>query len=235
MPNKFHSTGGSIPFDPIKDFTHLRTCRNRQHPLVVNAKEPGAVSGVRRRREGMFPGKIVMDSSVKARSVILKPTHQAQAGGADRNHPRALSRVGAGDGIGSFGGLGEHDVRRHPRATRRCREGRLARGVGSAQACGLRAGVEYVTGHGRAVRDAMGHGILVLGSDGPDGLPTTSRGACRRPSCGRPSNGLPRASAAARIMDHTMPPRRLTAYIEAQVPVWKEAWFAYSGAADRDE
>jgi len=220
--NKF-LYGGSLPFDPLKDFTHLSRVSVGTTLLVVNANEPWKTFAELISAAKANPGKIVMASSGQGTISHLSLAKLMQAAHVEITHvpyrglAPALTDLLAGSVNMMFDGI--------PALIPRVREGKLrALAVGSAKR------VTYVPG----LESAPGMDELLPGSgmdmefwysvDGPAGLPPEVAArlhaavvqAAQQPDYGERLQPLGFKS----ITDAS--PAAFTAFIEAQTPVWQE-------------
>jgi tripartite-type tricarboxylate transporter receptor subunit TctC len=220
--NKF-LYGGSIPFDPIKDFTHLSRVSIGTTVLVVNAKEPWRTFAEFVADAKARPGKIVMASSGQGTISHLSLAKLMQAAQIDitpvpyRGLAPALNDLLAGSVNMMFDGI--------PALIPPVREGRLrALAVGSAKRVEYVPGLESVPAMDELLPGSGMDMEFWYSVDGPAGLPTdiTARlqaavvRAAQQPDYRerlQPRGFMPITDAS---------PAAFTAYIEAQVPVWQE-------------
>jgi tripartite-type tricarboxylate transporter receptor subunit TctC len=214
---------GSIPFDPIKDFTHFSRVSIGTTVLVVNAKEPWRTFAEFVAAAKANPGKIVMASSGQGTISHLSLSKLMQAAQIDITHvpyrglAPALNDLLAGSVNMMFDGI--------PALIPPVREGRLrALAVGSAKRVEYVPGLESVPAMDELLPGSGMDMEFWYSVDGPAGLPpeVTARlqaavvQAARQPSYGerlQPLGFMPITDAS---------PAAFTAYIEAQTPVWQE-------------
>ena len=214
---------GSIPFDPIKDFTHLSRVSIGTTVLVVNAKEPWRTFAEFVAAAKANPGKIVMASSGQGTISHLSLSKLMQAAQIDITHvpyrglAPALNDLLAGSVNMMFDGI--------PALIPPVREGRLrALAVGSAKRVEYVPGLESVPAMDELLPGSGMDMEFWYSVDGPAGLPpeVTARlqaavvQAATQPSYGerlQPLGFMPITDAS---------PAAFTAYIEAQTPVWQE-------------
>jgi len=220
--NKF-LYGGNIPFDPLKDFTHLSRVSIGTTVLVINAKEPWRTFAEFIAAAKAAPGKIVMASSGQGtishltlaklmKSAQVEITHVPYRGLAP-----ALNDLLAGSVNMMFDGI--------PALIPPVREGRLrALAVGSAKRVTYVPGLESVPAMDELLPGSGMDMEFWYSVDGPAGLPPDIAArlhaavvqAAQQPDYrGRlePLGFMPITDAS---------PATLTAYIEAQTPVWQE-------------
>ncbi|MGZ3341679.1 MAG: Bug family tripartite tricarboxylate transporter substrate binding protein [Reyranella sp.] len=214
---------GSIPFDPIKDFTHLSRVSIGTTVLVVNAKEPWRTFAEFVADAKAKPGKIVMASSGQGTISHLSLAKLMQAAQIDITHvpyrglAPALNDLLAGSVNMMFDGI--------PALIPPVREGRLrALAVGSAKRVEYVPGLESVPAMDELLPGSGMDMEFWYSVDGPAGLPTDI--------AARLQAAVVRAAQQPDYRERLQPlgfmpitdasPAAFTAYIEAQVPVWQE-------------
>lgn len=220
--NKF-LYGGNIPFDPLKDFTHLSRVSIGTTVLVINAKEPWRTFAEFIAAAKAAPGKIVMGSSGQGtishltlaklmKSAQVEITHVPYRGLAP-----ALNDLLAGSVNMMFDGI--------PALIPPVREGRLrALAVGSAKRVTYVPGLESVPAMDELLPGSGMDMEFWYSVDGPAGLPpdvATRLHAAVVQAAQQPDyRGRLEPLGFMPITDAS--PAALTAFIEAQTPVWQE-------------
>jgi tripartite-type tricarboxylate transporter receptor subunit TctC len=220
--NKF-LYGGSLPFDPLKDFTHLSRVSVGTTLLVVNANEPWQTFAELIAAAKASPGKIVMASSGQGTISHLSLAKLMQAAQVKITHvpyrglAPALTDLLAGQVNMMFDGI--------PALIPRVREGKLrALAVGSARRVTYVPGLESVPGMDELLPGSGMDMEFWYSVDGPAGLPTEVAArlhaavvqAARQADYGerlQPLGFKPITDAS---------PAAFTAFIEAQTPVWQK-------------
>jgi tripartite-type tricarboxylate transporter receptor subunit TctC len=214
---------GSIPFDPIKDFTHLSRVSIGTTVLVVNAQEPWRTFAEFVADAKARPGRIVMASSGQGTISHLSLAKLMQAAQIDITHvpyrglAPALNDLLAGSVNMMFDGI--------PALIPPVRERRLrALAVGSAKRVEYVPGLESVPAMDELLPGSGMDMEFWYSVDGPAGLPpdivlrlqAAVVQAAKQPSYEerlQPLGFMPITDAS---------PAAFTAYIEAQTPVWQE-------------
>ncbi|MFO1085767.1 MAG: tripartite tricarboxylate transporter substrate binding protein [Reyranellaceae bacterium] len=220
--NKF-LYGGSIPFDPMKDFTHLTRVSIGTTVLVVNAKEPWQTFAEFVAYAKANPGKIVMASSGQGTISHLTLAKLMHSAGIEITHvpyrglAPGLNDLLAGQVNMMFDGI--------PALIPQVREGKLrALAVGSAKRVDYVPGLESVPGMNELLPGSGMDMEFWYSIDGPAGLPAevatrlhaAAVQAVKQPDYGeklRPLGFTP-------ITDPS--PAEFTAYIQTQIPLWQE-------------
>ena len=220
--NKF-LYGGSIPFDPIKDFTHLSRVSIGTTLLVVNAQEPWRTFAEFVADAKSRPGKIVMASSGQGTISHLSLAKLMQAAQIDITHvpyrglAPALNDLLAGSVNMMFDGI--------PALIPPVREGRLrALAVGSAKRVEYVPGLESVPAMDELLPGSGMDMEFWYSVDGPAGLPTdiTVRLQAAVVRAAQQPDYRERLQPLGFMPITDASPAAFTAYIEAQVPVWQE-------------
>ncbi len=220
--NKF-LYGGNIPFDPIKDFTHLTRVSIGTTVLVVNAKEPWQNFAEFVAFAKANPGKIVMASSGQGTISHLTLAKLMQSANIEITHvpyrglAPGLNDLLAGSVNMMFDGI--------PALIPPVREGRLrALAVGSAKRVTYVPGLESVPAMDELLPGSGMDMEFWYSIDGPAGLPpdVVTRlqaavvDAVKQPSYRErlePLGFMPITDAS---------PAAFTAFIESQIPMWQE-------------
>ena len=220
--NKF-LYGGNIPFDPIKDFTHLTRVSIGTTVLVVNAKEPWQNFAEFVAFAKANPGKIVMASSGQGTISHLTLAKLMQSANIEITHvpyrglAPGLNDLLAGSVNMMFDGI--------PALIPPVREGRLrALAVGSAKRVTYVPGLESVPAMDELLPSSGMDMEFWYSIDGPAGLPfdVVTRlqaavvEAVKQPSYRErlePLGFMPITDAS---------PAAFTAFIESQIPMWQE-------------
>jgi len=220
--NKF-LYGGNIPFDPLKDFTHLSRVSIGTTVLVVNAKEPWHDFAEFIAAAKAAPGKIVMASSGQGTISHLTLAKLMQAAQVQITHvpyrglAPALNDLLAGSVNMMFDGI--------PALIPPVREGRLrALAVGSAKRVTYVPGLESVPAMDELLPGSGMDMEFWYSVDGPAGLPPDI--------AARLHAAVVQAAQQPDYRDRLQPlgfmpitdasPAAFTGYIEAQTPVWQE-------------
>jgi tripartite-type tricarboxylate transporter receptor subunit TctC len=220
--NKF-LYGGNIPFDPLKDFTHLSRVSIGTTVLVINAKEPWRTFAEFIAAAKAAPGKIVMASSGQGtishltlaklmKSAQVEITHVPYRGLAP-----ALNDLLAGSVNMMFDGI--------PALIPPVREGRLrALAVGSAKRVMYVPGLESVPAMDELLPGSGMDMEFWYSVDGPAGLPPeiATRLHAAVVQAARQSDYRGRLEPLGFMPITDTSPAALTAFIEAQTPVWQE-------------
>ncbi|CAN5897056.1 tripartite tricarboxylate transporter substrate binding protein [soil metagenome] len=214
---------GTIPFDPLKDFTHLTRVSIGTTVLVVNAKEPWQNFAEFVADAKANPGKITMASSGQGtishltlaklmQSAQIEITHAPYRGLAP-----GLNDLLAGTVNMMFDGI--------PALIPPVRDGKLrALAVGSAKRVDYVPGLENVPGMAELLPGSGMDMEFWYSIDGPAGLPpeiatrlfNAAVEAAQQPSYRerlQPLGFMPITDAS---------PAAFTAFIEAQTPMWQE-------------
>jgi tripartite-type tricarboxylate transporter receptor subunit TctC len=220
--NKF-LYGGNIPFDPIKDFTHLTRVSIGTTVLVVNAKEPWQNFAEFVAFAKANPGKIVMASSGQGTISHLTLAKLMQSAKIEITHvpyrglAPGLNDLLAGSVNMMFDGI--------PALIPPVREGRLrALAVGSAKRVTYVPGLESVPAMDELLPGSGMDMEFWYSIDGPAGLPAdvvtrlqaAVADAVKQPSYRErlePLGFMPITDAS---------PAAFTAFIESQIPMWQE-------------
>jgi tripartite-type tricarboxylate transporter receptor subunit TctC len=220
--NKF-LYGGNIPFDPIKDFTHLTRVSIGTTVLVVNAKEPWQNFAEFVAFAKANPGKIVMASSGQGTISHLTLAKLMQSANIEITHvpyrglAPGLNDLLAGSVNMMFDGI--------PALIPPVREGRLrALAVGSAKRVTYVPGLESVPAMDELLPGSGMDMEFWYSIDGPAGLPSdvvtrlqaAVADAVKQPSYRErlePLGFMPITDAS---------PAAFTAFIESQIPMWQE-------------
>jgi tripartite-type tricarboxylate transporter receptor subunit TctC len=220
--NKF-LYGGSIPFDPIKDFTHLTRVSIGTTLLVVNAKEPWRTFADLIADAKARPGKIVMASSGQGTISHLTLAKLMQSAHVDITHvpyrglAPGLNDLLAGQVNMIFDGI--------PALIPHVREGRLrALAVGSANRVDYVPGLEQVPGMAELLPGSGMDMEFWYSLDGPARLPKDIADrlyAAAVQSVGRPDYRERLQPLGFKSITDASP-AALTSFIEAETPVWEE-------------
>lgn len=215
--------GGRIPFDPIKDFTHLSRVSIGTTVFAVNANEPWRDFGGFIAAAKANPGGLVMASSGQGTISHLSLAKLMQSAGVQITHvpyrglSPALNDLLAGTVNMIFDGI--------PTIIPHVREGRLrALAVGSANRVTYVPGLENVPGMAELLPGSKMDMEFWYSVDGPAGLPTevTSRLHAATVEAVRQASYRERLQPLGFMPVSDASPADFTAYIEEAVPVWEE-------------
>jgi tripartite-type tricarboxylate transporter receptor subunit TctC len=215
--------GGNIPFDPIKDFTHLSRVSIGTTLLVVNANEPWRTFAEFIAAAKAKPGKIVMGSSGQGTISHLSLAKLMQAAQIDitpvpyRELAPALNDLLAGSINMMFDGI--------PALIPPVREGRLrALAVGSAKRVDYVPGLEAVPAMDELLPGSGMDMEFWYSVDGPAGLPTDTAARLQAAvvQAVRQQDYRERLQPLGFMAITDASSAAFTSYIEAQVPVWQE-------------
>lgn len=214
---------GSLPFDPLRDFTHLSRVSIGTTVLVVNAREPwrSFAELISAAREA--PDRIVMASSGQGTISHLSLAKLMQAAGVRITHvPYRGLTPGLNDLLGGSVNMMFDGI---PALIPHVREGRLrALAVGSANRVGYVPGLETVPGMAELLPGSGMDMEFWYSIDGPAGLPPDV--AARLHAATLQAAGQPdyreRLQPLGFMPITDASPAAFTAYIEQQEPVWRE-------------
>jgi tripartite-type tricarboxylate transporter receptor subunit TctC len=218
-----HLYGGKIPFDPLKDFTHLSRVSVGTTVLVVNAKEPWKSFAELIANAKANPGKIVMASSGQGTISHLSLAKLMQAARVQITHAPyrglapALNDLLAGSVNMMFDGI--------PALIPPVRDGRLrALAVGSAKRVTYVPGLDSVPAMDELLPGSGMDMEFWYTVSGPAGLATdvaSSLHAATVQAVNQPGYGE-RLQPLGFTPITDASPAALTSFIEAQMPVWEE-------------
>lgn len=213
----------SLPFDPLRDFTHLTRVSIGTTVLVVNAREPWRSFAELISAAKEAPDRIVMASSGQGTISHLSLAKLMQSAGVRITHvPYRGLTPGLNDLLGGSVNMMFDGI---PALIPHVREGRLrALAVGSANRVGYVPGLEAVPGMAELLPGSGMDMEFWYSIDGPAGLPPEV--AARLHAAILQAVGLPdyreRLQPLGFMPVTDASPAAFTAYIEQQEPVWRE-------------